>query len=89
MNFRLGYETVHIYYPSIWEQRVESLTFKDVGLAVGIRGSYSLPWNFLLAGEASYTRFVYLYDDGVDFFGDHKGPTPNTLTIKLGLGYQF
>jgi hypothetical protein len=89
VSSRLGYETIHIYYPSIWEQRVESLTFKDVGLTLGILGSCRLPWNFLLTGEASYTRFVYLYDDGVDFFGDHKDSTPNTLTIKLSLGYRF
>ncbi len=89
VNFRLGYETVHIYYPRVWEQRIESLNFQDLGLTAGVRGSCNLPWNFLLAGEASFTRFVYLHDDGVDFFGDHKDPSPNTMTIKFGLGYQF
>ena len=89
VTYRFGFERIHIYYPFPWEARVESLLLRDWGLSSGLRATYDLPWRFLLSAEAKYTRFVYLHDEGVDFFGDHKGPTPHDLTMKIGLGYRF
>ncbi|MEZ4771836.1 MAG: hypothetical protein R3D00_01560 [Bacteroidia bacterium] len=89
VNYRFGYERIHIYYPYPWEARVEGLLLRDWGLSAGLRATYDLPWHFLLSGEAKYTQFVYLHDEGVDFFGDHEDPTPHDLTVKIGLGYRF
>jgi len=89
LSYRLGDETIHIYYPNGFEGRVESMALKDWGISAGLRATYDLPWRFLLSAEAKYTRFVYLHDEGVDFFGDHEDPTPHDLTVKIGLGYRF
>ncbi len=89
INFRNGYETVHIYYPNWFEARSESLEFRDWGLSAGLRAAFDLPWHLVFSIEAKYTRFVFLSDGGVDFFGDHKDPTPNTLTYQIALGYRF
>jgi len=89
VSYRFGSESIHIYYPYPWEARVEGLLLRDWGLSAGLRATYDLPWRFLLSAEARYTRFVYLHDEGVDFFGDHEDPTPHDLTVKIGLGYRF
>ena len=89
LNYRNGSETVHIYFPYRWDNRVESLILSDIGLSAGLRIERNLPLNFILSGEAKYSRFIYCHSEGVDFFGQHKDPTPNTLTLKFGLGYQF
>ena len=88
-SYRSGSEVIHIYYPYYWEARAEGLLLRDWGLSAGLRGTYELPWRFLLSAEAKYTQFVYLYDEGVDFFGDHEDPTHHDLTVKIGLGYGF
>ncbi|MDX1908361.1 MAG: hypothetical protein SF053_15095 [Bacteroidia bacterium] len=89
VNYRHGFETVYIFQPQWFEIKVESPALRDLGASAGLRISYDLPFHFQLSGEAKYTRFLYLYDEGVDIFGDHKDPTANTLTLKLGLGYRF
>lgn len=89
VNYRRGTEIVHIYFPYPWDNRVEGLLLRDLGLSVGARIERALPLNILVSGEVKCTRFLYRYSDGVDFFGKHKDSTPNTLTIKFGLGYKF
>jgi len=89
LNYRYGYEMIHIYYPNWFEARWEVLDLSDIGLSAGFRVEQSLPYNFLISGEAKYTRFVYRASKGIDFFGQHKDTTSNTLTIKFGIGYRF
>ncbi len=89
LNYRNGTESIYIYQPRRFEIRVESLTLKDVGLSTGLKIEQIVPFNFVISIEAIYSRFIYRYSKGVDFFGQHKNSTPNTFTLKLGLGYQF
>ena len=88
VNYRFGFETVHIYYYG-FEDVGEVFDLSDFGLSAGIRFESYLLRNFVAFGEVKYTRFVYLYSDGIDFFERHKDPTPNTLTLKFGVGYRF
>ncbi len=88
VSYRAGSEMIFIYSYG-WEAIVESLSLRDWGLTAGLRGTYDLPWRFLLSAEAKYTRFVYLYDEGVSFNIDREVATLHDLTVKIGLGYQF
>ncbi len=89
LNYRNGYEIINMYYPSGFETILSRLRLSDIGITAGLRVEHSLPYNFLISGEAKYTRFVYRASKGIDFLGQHKDTTPNTLTIKLGIGYRF
>ena len=89
INYRMGSETIHIYYPSPFEGKVETINLNNIGCSSGIKVERYLPLNFIVSGEIKYTHYVYRHSDGIDFFGQHKDATPNTLSIKLGLGYQF
>ncbi len=90
LNFRAGFEDHHVYYPSWFESRVETQELLDFGVTLGLQGHTRLFWNLVLTGGVKYTRYLYRYSDGKppEFSGD-KGTSKNTLTLKLGLGYQF
>ena len=89
LKYRYGGEIIHIYKPYYWESRVGYLDVNDIGLSVGYKLEYRLPFNFFISNEVTYTRYIYRYSKGIEFFGRIKRSTPNTLTIKLGLGYEF
>lgn len=89
LNFRTGSESIHIYYPNSWESRSALLALDDLGLGCGLRVVRLLPLNLQCAFEARYTRYVLLRDKGVDFFGQHKGPTPHALSLQWGIGFRF
>jgi len=88
LNYRIGYE---FFYYSIWgwEADIENIPVSDVGLTAGYKFEYKLPFNFLLFQETSYSRYIFRYSKGVDANGKIIRSSPNTLTIKLGLGYMF
>jgi len=90
LNFRAGFEDHHVYYPNWFESRVETQELLDFGVTLGLQGHTRLFWNLVLTGGAKYTRYLYRYSNGKppEFSGD-KGTSKNTLTLKLGLGYQF
>ena len=88
-SIRYGSETIHIYYPSSWEARVKGLLLKDVGLTLGIRTEFKLPFNFNLSNEIKYMNLVYRHDEGISFFGNFQRASVHTLFIQFGLGYLF
>lgn len=90
LNFRAGLEDHHVSYPRWFEARVESQELFDTGLSAGLQGQSNLFWNFILTSGIKYTRYVYRYSNGRPAkYPGHKGSSKNTLTFKLGLGYQF
>jgi len=90
IDYRHGSEIIYVFNPRPWEALTEGFGLRDWGLSAGLRSTYDLPWRLQLSAAARYTRFVYVAHKGVEILdGTNKGPTPNTLTLKFGLGYRF
>lgn len=89
INYRNGNEIIFIYKPNWWENHVEDLPVNDLGLSFGYNIALNLPFNFHVLHEMTFTRYIYRSYEGVNVFGITKKSTPNTLSIKLGLGYEF
>jgi len=90
LNFRAGYEEQHVSYPKWFEARVEAQTMFDLGMTLGLQGYTTLFRNLVLTGGVKHTYFLYRYSDAnPPIFSGDRGTSRNTLTIKLGLGYQF
>ena len=89
LNYRYGGELFHISYVSPYEESSRSVWLKDIGVTGGFRAEQPLPLNLLLSGEVKFTRYIHREDPGITVYDLYKAATPNTLTLKFGLGYQF
>jgi len=90
LNYRSEYDNIKIddiITPNgDWDTKTGKLPLNDIGLSADIRAAHSLPHHLFLSGETKYTPYVYRGSKGIDFNGGHKKTTPNTFTIKLGIG---
>lgn|GEM_PF-4239217 len=89
INYKYGSELIHIYYPNKWEDIVENLILKDLGISTGLRNELKLPYNFYFIGEIEYMYFINRFDKGISFFDMFKRATKHTLLINLGISFRF
>lgn len=90
-NLRVGNAMVHLHNDS-WEIATGRLTYSDLGLSLGLRVEQELPMNFFFSGESKFTRYVFVNPNSKLNSPTPSTlvlPSPNTLAIKLALGYRF
>ncbi len=93
LNYRGGDEVLIEFFPLAYEGLGEGFLLRDVGASIGVRVEKTCLSDFVISGEAKYTRFIYRYSDATESFlyvdGGYDGPPIDVFTLQFGLGYRF
>ncbi|MBL4652155.1 MAG: hypothetical protein JKY53_04710 [Flavobacteriales bacterium] len=87
-NFRLGSEFMLASYGS-FDALVITKALLDLGGVIGANVTVHPLKQWSLYFQPTYTRYLYRYDKGDDFYEFDNGSTKNLLRLSFGVGYQF
>ncbi len=88
VNFRGGTEIIYTI-PYGWDNTEYPVPLLDAGLRVAVMEKVNLPFNFMLTGQVSFTRYFYRYFRGNGIPPLDGGSTKNLITYRIEVGYRF